>query len=200
MKQVVIIGASGHGKVVADIVEKSGNIVRGFLDDNASGDIFGYNILGQVCDYNKYASEYEFVIAIGNNSVRENIANKLNQVKLFTAIHPTASIAKDVIIGEGTVIMANAAINSSSKIGCNCIINTGAIVEHDNYIADYVHLSPNVALGGTVNVGKSTHIGIGAAVKNNITITDNCIIGAGSVVIKDILDYGTYVGVPARKI
>jgi len=200
MKQVVIIGASGHGKVVADIVEKSGNIVRGFLDDNGTGYIFGYNILGQVCDYNKYASECEFVIAIGNNSIRENIANKLNQVKLFTAIHPTACMAKDIMIGQGTVIMANAVINSSAKIGCNCIINTGTIVEHDNFIGDYVHLSPKVALGGTVNIGKSTHIGIGATVRNNITIGDNCIVGAGAVVVNDILYSGTYIGVPAKRI
>lgn len=200
MKQVVIIGASGHGKVVADIIEKSGNIVRGFLDDSASGEVFGYPILGQVCDYNNYASECEFVIAIGNNQIRENVANKLNKVKLCTAIHPTACLAKDVIIGQGTVVMANAAINSSSKIGCNCIINTGAIVEHDDYIEDYVHLSPKVALGGNVNVGKSTHIGIGSTVKNNIKIGDHCIVGAGAVVVNDILDSGTYIGVPAKRI
>ncbi|HAS91462.1 MAG TPA: acetyltransferase [Clostridiales bacterium] len=200
MKQVVIIGASGHGKVVADIVEKSGNIVRGFLDDKDSGEVFGYSILGQVCDYIKYASECEFVIAIGDNHVRENIANKLNKGRLFTAIHPTACIAKDAIIGKGTVVMANAIINSTAKIGNNCIINTGAIVEHDNFIDDYVHLSPKVALGGTVRVGKSTHIGIGATVINNITIADNCIIGAGAAVVNDILHGGTYVGVPARKI
>lgn len=200
MKQIVIIGASGHGKVVADIIEKSGNIVRGFLDDNASGEVFGYSILGQVCDYNNYDSECEFVIAIGDNQVREKIANSIKQVKLFTAIHPSVCMAKDVIIGQGTVVMANAVINSSAKIGFNCIINTGVIVEHDNFIGNYVHLSPKVSLGGTVNIGKSTHIGIGATVRNNITITDNCIVGAGAVVVNDILNSGTYVGVPARKI
>ena len=200
MKQVVIIGASGHGKVVADIVEKTGNIVHGFLDDNASGEVFGYNILGKVSDYSDYASDCEFVIAIGNNLLRETIANRLNAVQLFTAIHPTACMAKDVIIGQGTVVMANAVINSTAKIGCNCIINTGAIVEHDNFIGDYAHLSPKVALGGTVNIGKSTHIGIGATVRNNVTIADNCIVGAGAVVVNDILDCGTYVGIPARKI
>ena len=200
MKKVIIIGASGHGKVVADIVEKAGNTVRGFLDDNASGESFGYPILGQVCDYNNYVSECEFVIAIGDNQVRENIANKLIKANLFTAIHPTVCMAKDVIIGQGTVVMANAVINSTAKIGCNCIINTGAIVEHDNIIGDYAHLSPKVALGGTVSVGKSTHIGIGATVINNITISDNCIIGAGAVVVNDIRQTGTYVGVPAKKI
>ena len=96
--------------------------------------------------------------------------------------------------------MANACINSSAKIGKHCIINTGAIIEHDNIIEDYVHISPQVALGGTIKVGENTHVGIGATVKNNIEICSNCIIGAGAVVVKDIIEKGTYVGVPAKKI
>lgn len=199
-KQVIIIGASGHGKVVADIVEKSGNKVCGFLDDNVNGCVFGYPVLGKISDCNKYAPEFEFVIALGDNQIRGKIAHNIDNSKLHTAIHPTASIAKDVKIGCGTVIMANAAINPTATIGKNCIINTGAIVEHDNIIGDYVHLSPRVALGGTVNIGNYSHIGIGATVRNNVSVAENCIIGAGSVVVKDIRDSGTYVGVPAKKI
>ena len=95
--------------------------------------------------------------------------------------------------------MANSCINSSAKIGKHCIINTGAIIEHDNIIEDYVHISPNATLGGTVKIGESTHVGIGSIVKNNITICKNCTIGAGAVVVKNILEEGTYVGVPARE-
>ena len=135
-KQVIIIGASGHGKVVADIVEKSANNVRGFLDDNVNGCVFGYPVLGKISDWDKYTSECEFVIAVGDNQIRGKIAHIIENSKLHTAIHPTASIAKDVKIGCGTVIMANAAINPTSTIGKNCIINTGAIVEHDNIIGD----------------------------------------------------------------
>lgn len=200
-KSVVIIGASGHGKVIADIVLKSGDKVIGFLDDRIEKGklIVGFEVLGKISDYKNY-SDCEFVIAIGNPYIREKIADALN-VKWYTAIHPTAVISSlDVEIGEGTVVMANAVINSSAKIGRHCIINTGAIVEHDNILSDYVHLSPNVALAGMVSVGKSTHIGTGACSKQVVNIASNCIIGAGSVIVRDINESGTYIGVPARKI
>ena len=200
-KSVVIIGASGHGKVIADIVLKSGDKVIGFLDDGIEKGklIVGFEVLGKISDYKNY-SDCEFVIAIGNPYIREKIADVLN-VKWYTAIHPTAVISSlDVEIGEGTVVMANAVINSCAKIGRHCIINTGAIVEHDNILSDYVHLSPNVALAGMVSVGKSTHIGTGACTKQVVNIVSNCIIGAGSVIVRDINESGTYIGVPARKI
>lgn len=200
-KSVVIIGASGHGKVIADIVLKSGDKVIGFLDDGIEKGklIVGFEVLGKISDYKNY-SDCEFVIAIGNPYIREKIADVLN-VKWYTAIHPTAVISSlDVEIGEGTVVMANAVINSCAKIGRHCIINTGAIVEHDNILSDYVHLSPNVALAGMASVGKSTHIGTGACTKQVVNIASNCIIGAGSVIVRDINESGTYIGVPARKI
>ena len=200
-KSVVIIGASGHGKVIADIVLKSGDKVIGFLDDGIEKGklIVGFEVLGKISDYKNY-SDCEFVIAIGNPYIREKIADVL-PVEWYTAIHPNAVISSlDVEIGEGTVVMANAVINSSAKIGRHCIINTGAIVEHDNILSDYVHLSPNVALAGMVSVGKSTHIGTGACTKQVVNIASNCIIGAGSVIVRDISESGTYIGVPARKI
>lgn len=201
-KSVVIIGASGHGKVIADIIVNSGDKVLGFLDDadDVQGKkIIGFPVLGKIADYDNY-KDCEFVIAIGNPYVREKISNEL-PVKWYTAIHPTAVISSlDVEIGEGTVIMANAVVNPSARIGKHCIINTGAIVEHDNILEDYVHLSPNVTLAGIVKVGKSTHIGAGSCTKQVLNIASNCVIGAGSVIVKDITESGTYVGVPARKI
>lgn len=201
-KSVVIIGASGHGKVIADIIVNSGDKVLGFLDDadDVQGKkIIGFPVLGKIADFDNYR-DCEFVIAIGNPYIRERIANEL-PVKWYTAIHPTAVISSlDVEIGEGTVIMANAVVNPSARIGKHCIINTGAIVEHDNILEDYVHLSPNVTLAGIVKVGKSTHIGAGSCTKQVLNIASDCIIGAGSVIVKDITKSGTYVGVPARKI
>ena len=198
----MIIGASGHGKVIADIIVNSGDKVLGFLDDadDVQGKkIIGFPVLGKIADYDNY-KDCEFVIAIGNPYVREKISNEL-PVKWYTAIHPTAVISSlDVEIGEGTVIMANAVVNPSARIGKHCIINTGAIVEHDNILEDYVHLSPNVTLAGIVKVGKSTHIGAGSCTKQVLNIASNCVIGAGSVIVKDITESGTYVGVPARKI
>lgn len=201
-KSVVIIGASGHGKVIADIIVNSDDKVLGFLDDadDVQGKkIIGFPVLGKIADFDNYR-DCEFVIAIGNPYIREKISNEL-PVKWYTAIHPMAVISSlDVEIGEGTVIMANAVVNPSARIGKHCIINTGAIVEHDNILEDYVHLSPNVTLAGIVNVGKSTHIGAGSCTKQVLNIASNCIIGAGSVIVKDITESGTYVGVPARKI
>ena len=201
-KSVVIIGASGHGKVIADIIVNSGDKVLGFLDDadDVQGKkIIGFPVLGKIADYDNYR-DCEFVIAIGNPYIREKIAIEL-PVRWYTAIHPTAVISSlDVEIGEGTVIMANSVVNPSARIGKHCIINTGAIVEHDNILEDYVHLSPNVTLAGIVKVGKSTHIGAGSCTKQVLNIASNCIIGAGSVIVKDITESGTYVGVPARKI
>lgn len=199
-KSVIIIGASGHGKVVADIILKSGDKVVGFLDDNPNiGERFiGFYVLGSVNDYKKY--DTEFVIAVGNASIRERIAEKMVDATWYTAIHPTAVISDiGVEIGEGTVVMANAVINTGARIGKHCIINSGSIVEHDNRIDDFVHISVGAKLAGTVSVGKSSWIGIGATVSNNVNICENCMIAAGAVVIKDIEEAGTYVGVPVKK-
>lgn len=198
---VVIIGKSGHGKVIADIILCCNDNIVGFLDDAYSENerILGFPLLGTVGDYHKY-KECKFIIAIGNPDIRKEIAESLN-VKWYTAIHPSAVISKlETKIGEGTVIAANAVINPCAKIGKHCIINTGAVVEHDNILNNYVHISPNATLAGTVKIGEKTHVGAGAAVINNINIVSDCKIGAGAVVVKDITENGTYVRVPARKI
>ena len=122
-------------------------------------------------------------------------------MKLYTAIHPSAIIAEDVKIGTGSVIMAGVVINPGTVIGKNCIINTCSSLDHDNLLEDYVHISPGAHLAGTVTIKEGTWICTGAIVKNNITIGKNNIIGAGGVVIKDIIEEnGTYIGVPARRI
>lgn len=200
-EKVVIIGASGHGKVIADIIQKAGDKVIGFLDDNSNlGKTFiGFSVLGKVSESYKY-QEYKFAIAIGNADIRERIANE-QHLKWYTAIHPTAEISSiGVEIGEGTVVMANAVINSDAKIGKHCIINTGAIVEHDNVIHDFVHVSVGAKLAGNVTVGRKTWIGIGSQVIQGKTIGEETMIGAGAVVIDDIADNCTAVGCPAKEI
>ncbi len=197
-KKIMIIGASGHGKVVADIAQKNGYEIIGFLDDNNSiKEICGFPVLGKVSAVKKYKNECEFVIAIGNNQIRQGIAEQYD-VKWATLIHPTAVLGMQVELGEGTVVMANTVVNPCVRIGKHCIINTGAIVEHDNYLEDYVHISPNATLAGTVCVGRKTHIGVCVCVKNNVTIAKDVVVGAGAVVIKDIERAGTYVGLPAK--
>lgn len=197
---VIIIGASGHGKVVADIVCCAGDCVKGFLDDNPEvGRTFiGFPVLGKVEDYKQFHN-VKYVIAIGNAKIREEIAEKLQEVNWYTAVHPNAIISKiDTKIGEGTVVMANVVINPNVVIGKHCIINTGAIVEHDSEIEDFVHISVGVKLAGNVCVKKRSWIGIGGVVSNNLSVCGDCMIGAGSVVIRNIEEPGNYVGVPAK--
>lgn len=205
-KKVVILGASGHAKVIADIIKKSGDDVVGFLDDNLElqGKTIYDNkiVLGTTKEDDvKKFEEYDFIIGIGNNRVRKIINDKYPNIKWYTAVHPSSIIANEVEIGEGTVIMAGAVINPGTKIGKHCIINTCSSIDHDNVLEDYVHISPGSHLAGTVKVETGTWICAGVTVINNIIIGENNIIGAGATVIKDIEENdGTYVGVPIRKI
>ena len=198
INRLIIIGAGGHGKVIADIALKMGytNIV--FADDNAEGYCMDFPIICRISEIEiENDGKSDFVIAIGNNKIRKQIAEKY-KLNYVTLIHPSAQIGINVNIGVGTVVMAGAIINPCATIGNHCIINTAAIVEHDNVIDDYVHISPNASLGGTVHIGEETHIGIGATVKNNTNICDNCVIGAGAAVVDTLFESGTYIGVPAR--
>lgn len=201
-KSVVIIGAGGHAKVIAEIIERSNDKVIGFLDDNIriGTEILNYKVLGNVDTIENMNKEYYYIIAIGNNDIRKKIYNKFKSIKYYTAIDPSAIVSNSAKIGIGTVIMPNSVINSSSSIGKFCIINTSSIVEHDNYIEDFVHISPTATLSGTVKVHELSHIGTGAKIKNNININKKCVIGVGAIVVKDINEEGVYVGIPANKI
>lgn len=197
--RLVIIGAGGHGKVIADNALKNGYRDICFVDDRAVGMCMGFPIVGTTGDIpNLDDGKTDFVIGIGSNGVRKRIAEKYD-VNWVTLIHPSVQIGVQVSIGKGTVVMAGAIINACASIGEHCIVNTGAIVEHDNVIGDYVHLSPRSVLGGTVRVGSQTHVGIGAVVRNNVEICEMCTIGAGAVVVKNIDHSEVYVGVPAKE-
>ena len=195
MKQLAIIGASGHGKVVADIARLNGYEKIVFLDDfKRIESFFGYEVIGR-SDL-AMDKDCDAFVAIGNGETRKAIMEKLENV--VTLIHPNAVVAEKAKIGRGTVIMAGAVINPGVCIGDGVIVNTCASVDHDSVIGDYSHISVGTHIAGTVNIGKNNWIGMGAAVANNINIVDDCIIGAGAVVIDDIYKKGTYVGVPAR--
>lgn len=198
-QKVVIIGAGGHGKVIADIVLASGDILVGYLDDDPNKtECYGFPVLGNLSHANKLL-DCSFVLGIGDNLTRERIS-KIIDLHWYTAIHPSAMISSSVSIGVGTVIMSGVIINADSSIGSHCIINSGAVIEHDSKLNSFVHISPLAALGGNTIIGASTHIGIGACVKNNISICDKCVIGAGTVVIKNIDLPGVYVGTPALRL
>lgn len=201
-RKLFIIGASGHGKVIADIAALTGYHEILFLDDNESKtDCMGYPVVGKSTDFKKY-SEGDFIVAVGNPIIRERMQKELesNNITITTLVHPGAVIAANVRLGKGTVVMAGAVINPDTIIGNGCIVNTGATVDHDNFIGDYVHVSVGSHLAGAVTVESRTWIGAGATVSNNIKICSDCIIGAGAVVVNDIARAGTYTGVPARKV
>jgi len=202
--RLLIIGASGHGKVVADIAIKM-NVWKSiaFLDDNELLKMsLGLKVIGKTEDAFKYIDDADIFVAVGNNAAREKIQKKLEEkgASIPVLVHPNAVIGSEVELGKGTVAMAGVVINSATKIGRGCIINTGATLDHDNLIQDYVHISPGAHLAGTVNVYKGSWIGIGSTVSNNVSINSCCIVGAGAVVVRDINEPGTYVGVPARRV
>lgn len=198
-KKLVIIGAGGHSKVIADIAQKNGYTDICFLDDKKTDSCVGFCVAGKIDDIKKFSdSKTDFVIGIGNNEIRKKIAGEYD-VNYVALVHPSAQIGLSVTIGKGTVVMAQAVVNSDTRIGKHCIINSGAVVEHDNSIENFAHISPGATLGGTVHIGELTHVGIGATVINNIDICESCKIGAGAVVVRNIEKSGTYAGVPAKE-
>ena len=199
MKRITIIGASGHGKVVADIARLNGYNEIGFLDDNGQVEnCGGYPVVGRTTTATIIDSD--LFVAIGDATTRKNLMEAFGVERFVTLIHPKAVIAENVTIGAGSVIMAGAVINPGVRIGAGCIINTCSSVDHDCIVGDYCHISVGAHLSGTIVVGAGTWIAVGASIANNVAISGNSIIGAGAVVIKDILEPGTYVGVPVRRI
>ncbi len=200
MNKLVIVGASGHGKVIADIAEKVGYTDIVFLDDNPKVESCGnYKVVGGCKSALSYKNA-DFIVAIGNAKVRRNIQSELiaKGLHIVSLIHPAAVIAPNVKIGAGTVVMAGAVINPCTEIGQGCIVNTCASIDHDCRIGDYVHVSVGAHVAGTVIIGDNTWIGAGATVINNIKITADCMIGAGAVVVKNIENKGIYKGIPAH--
>ena len=195
-KSITIIGASGHGKVCADIAKLNGYERIQFLDDDpAVTHCSEYRVIGNT----DYVPDGDLFVAIGNNEIRKKFCEEYRD-QLVTLIHPSAVVAEGVTVGKGTVVMADAVINPGSVIGDGCIINTASSVDHDNLIGNFTHIAVGAHTAGTVKIGDEAWLGIGAVVSNNVNICSRCVIGAGAVVIKDIDEAGTYIGVPARMI
>ncbi len=189
-----LYGASGHAKVIIDILKRSKIEISKIYDD----DINIKNILGfDVTSFKRLDKNDSFIISIGNNKIRKSISRKLN-AGYGQAIHPSSIIDPTVTIQDGTVVMAGTVINSSVEIGKHCIINTSASIDHDCVIDDFVHISPKAILCGGVKAGEGTHIGAGAVVIPGVIVGKWCTIGAGAVIIKDVPDGVTVVGNPGR--
>lgn len=194
MKKLTIIGASGHGKVVADIAKLNGYDCITFLDDDPlCKDCSGYPVVG----HTNMSVDGDVFVAIGSANIRKHLSIGK---RLVTLIHPSAVVADDVVIDDGSVVMAGVVINPGTRIGKGCIINTSSSIDHDCVVGNYCHVSVGSHLSGTVVVGEESWIGAGSTISNNVNICSNVTIGAGAVVIHDIEEEGTYVGVPVKKL
>ena len=197
-----LYGAGGHAKVIYDILQSFGITVSGVFDDNPADAKLrimkvanGIKLLGEGFPQ----LEAPLIIAVGNNARRAELAS-LIKADYGVAIHRSAIIASTASVGVGTVVLHGAVVQTDTQIGAHVLVNTAASIDHDNTIGDYAHVSPHATLCGHVEVGEGTHIGAGAVVIQNIRIGRWCTVGAGAVVLRDIPDFSTAVGNPARVI
>lgn len=192
-KKIAILGAGGHGKVVGEIASLNEYQTIDFFDDavNILSKNFLYPIVGNSNDLENNLKNYDaHFVAIGNNQIRfekMNWLSKLN-IKFVNLVHPKSTISKNIILGAGICIMAQAVINPGSSVGNGAIINTASVIDHDCLIEDFVHISPNCSLSGNVKVGKFTHMGTGSSVHPSVCIGTNVKVGVGAKIFKDIKD------------
>lgn len=205
MKTLVIIGAGGHGRVVADCAQQIGaykSII--FLDDcfNSKQTSGNWEVVGLVEDYIHYIDHSDFIVAFGNNLFRAKISKKLQdaQANIISLIHPSAAVSSHTFIGKGVILCANSVINVGTHIADGCIINTGATVDHDCNIHSYVHVSPGVNIAGGVTIEQYSWLGIGSTIIECLTLAENTQIGAGAVVTTSTEASSLYLGVPAKLI
>lgn len=189
-----IYGASGHGRVILDILEASGFGVAGFVDDKDSlHEWLGYPVIRK----ENIPVGDEVIMGIGANDIRKKVVESL-PCSFVNAVHPGAVVSRRSAMGTGNVIMAGAVIQSGSTLGNHVIVNTGATVDHDCEIGDYAHISPGVTLCGKVKVGSGTWVGAGSTVIQGVTIGRNVVVGAGSVIRKNVPDQVLIVGNPPK--
>jgi len=201
--KLALLGASGHGKVIAEMAELIGYSEVVFFDDAwpEQKKIENWLIKGSTQTLIQCKDQYDSCfVSIGSNLIRKRKQELLsyNGFNIVSLIHPTAIISRYSSVGAGTVIMAGAAINAFSNIGDGCVINTGATVDHDCMLEDFVHVSPGANLAGNVRVSSCSSIGIGVSIRQGISIGANSIVGAGAAVVADVPSCVVVVGVPAK--
>lgn len=208
--RILLIGASGHAKVIIDIIERAGEheIVGLITAEQRHDPIFnGYPILGGFDSLPEISEERNvegLIAAVGDNwsrsEVVRRVADLLPTCDFVTCTHPSAQIARCVEIGSGTVIMAGAVVNSGSCIGRHCIINTRASLDHDSVIGEFASIAPGATVGGNVHIGDYSAISLGSNIIHGLTIGEHTVIGAGSAVVSDVPSYVVAYGTPARVI
>lgn len=194
MATINLFGASGHGKVVKEVVEAQGDLTGCFYDDAPHCERLSDRVVKKASEA---VVEGPLIVSIGNNRVRKMIAGRYD-VGFARGVHPSAVVSKTAVIGEGSVVMQGAILQADCVIGKHCIVNSGASVDHECRIGDFVHIAPHSTLCGNVTVGEGTTIGAGSVVIPGISIGRWCMIGAGSVVVRDVPDGATAYGNPCK--
>lgn len=203
MKKLIIVGAGGHGTVVADIALQLGIYEDiAFLDDCAKISQLGLDVVGKIADVDKFTADYDVFVALGNAQMRQDITEELIKkgASVPILIHPCAVISNSSVLDVGSVVMAGAIVNPCVKIGKGAIVNTCSSIDHGSCIGNYCHVSVGARIAGNVEIGDRVFFGAGAVSINNKKIASDVIVGAGAVVVNDLIEKGTYVGVPAIKI
>jgi len=210
VENIVIVGSSGHAKVVIDIVEQAGRYrIAGLIDSfrPRGEETLGYPVLGTEQDLPHLIDAHGvagLLVAIGDNHAREQVTTDLAALvpglPCVSAVHPAARIGKASTIGAGTVVMAGAVINPCCTIGSGCIVNTNASLDHDGVMADFSSLAPGVVTGGNCRIGHGAAIGLGAMLRHRIAVGEHSVVGAGSVVLHDVEPYTVAYGNPARRV
>lgn len=203
-EQIIILGFGGHAKSVADsIIRMKSYAITGYTDVYKCD--CQYNYLGNDDKLEELYHQgiHKAVLGvgyIGNSTVRDSLVRKAKEIGFVFPIivDPSAIIAPDVEIGEGTFIGKNSIVNADSKIGNYCILNTGSIVEHENIIGNFSHIAVGAILCGNVKIGHHSMIGAGATIIQGKSVGDNVIIGANSTVNSDFSNDCIAVGSPAK--
>ena len=209
-KRLLVAGSSGHARVALDAIERAGvHRVVGLIDSfrPAGEEEFGYRILGRESDLVAIAREQQVAacfVAVGDNwqrhLVMRQILDRLPQVEFPSVVHPSAAIARGVVLGRGSIIMPGAVVNAGARVGEFCIVNTLASLDHDARMDEYSSLAPGAITGGNVSIGAFTAVGIGASIAQRLTLGAHSVVGAGAVVLHDIPERCVAYGVPARRI
>lgn len=210
MKNIVIIGASGHGGMLLDCIEKEGCYnVLGFVDSfkEKGTKMNGYEILGSELALPELIDKFNIqgaILAIGNNWTRKDMVEKIYDIaprlEYISTVHPSAILGKDVNIGKGSVIMPGAIVNANSNIGDFCILNTNSSLGHDGIMKDFSSIASGVCTGGNLLLGRFSAISLGANIIEKISVGEHSVIGAGSLVVKDVDSFSVVYGAPARHI
>ncbi len=206
--RILILGASGHARVILDSIERAGeHQVVGLVaeDRTDDGTFCGYPLVGGIGDLGRVCDEYDvegLLAGVGDNFTRSEMIRQASEIApsiaFVNCVHPSAQIGRCAEIGEGSAIMAGAVVNSGTQIGRHCIVNTGARVDHDCVLGDFVSIAPGATLGGNVRVGNCSAVSLGASVIHGITIGDDTVVGAGAVVVRNVGSNVVAYGTPAR--